>query len=352
MIRRLSAFALLLVAAACGDSANPDPISPSQDASVGDTTAPTLPTIASFVATPNVITVGATSTLSWTASGSLTLDGQPVTASSQVVTPNVTTTYTLKATDGTHQVSATATVTVNPSSVPKAPLPYTPDKPFTVVDSGGTTNWVDVPKSYDKTHQTPITLFVWLHGCGGMSAGDIYNVSPGGSQSWISLAVGGQEGNCWDVNADPARVLTAIADLKTHFNIMPKGVVLGGYSSGGDLTYRTAFYNAGQFAGILVENTSPFRDTGSKQTASLAAATWKFNIVHLAHLQDMTYPIAGVRTETDAVKTAGFPIKRVEVDGGHYDNPNAIENGHSVPGTNADLQTILLPYLSAGWKAP
>ena len=238
-----------------------------------------------------------------------------------------------------------------PSSVPIKPITFTKDKPFTV--DSGTTNWVFVPDAYDATHKTPITLFLWLHGCGGKSSGDIWTVSPGGSkQTWISLAPGGAEGACWDVSKDPARVLAALADIKTHFNIKPKGVILGGYSSGGDLSYRTAFYNASMFAGVLVTNTSPFRDTGSTQSASLAAASWKFNVVHLAHLQDTTYPIAGVRKETDAMTTAGFPMKRIEVDGGHYDDPGAIENGHAVPGTSADIATYLFPYLSAGWAAP
>ncbi|MEO6418653.1 MAG: hypothetical protein ABIP39_04560, partial [Polyangiaceae bacterium] len=243
-----------------------------------------------------------------------------------------------------------ADATVPPSSVPPAPIAFTKNAPFTV--NSGTTNYVYVPTAYDDTHHTPITLLVWLHGCGGMSSGDIYTVSPGGSQSWISLAVGGQEGNCWDVDNDPARVLAAIADLETHFNIKPKGVILGGSSSGGDLTYRTAFYNAGMFAGIVIENSSPFRDTGSTMAASLAAASWKLNVVHLAHLQDTTYPIAGVRTETDSLTAAGFPMTRIEVDGGHYDNAGAIENGHAVPGTSADIATYLFPYLGMGWTAP
>lgn len=250
--------------------------------------------------------------------------------------------------------SSDASVDVPPdvtaSSVPTKPIAYTKNDAFTV--DSGTTNYVFVPDAYDDTHQTPITLFVWLHGCGGYASGDIWSISPGGKQSWISLAVGGQEGGCWDMNGDPARVLTAIADLKTHFNIKPKGVVLGGYSSGGDLTYRTAFYNASLFAGALVENTSPYRDTGSTEAQSLAAASWKFNVVHLAHLQDDTYPIDGVRTETEAMINAGFPLQRIEVDGGHWDDAGAIENGHAVPGTAADLQTYLLPELDAGWTAP
>lgn len=238
-----------------------------------------------------------------------------------------------------------------PTTVPTAPLSYTPDTVFTV-NSASTPYWIYVPSAYDGSHATPITLFVWLHGCGGNAADDIYSVSPGGSQSYISIAVGGREGDCWDVNADTPKVLGAIADVKTHFNINPRRVILGGYSSGGDLAYRTAFYNAASFAGLLIENSSPFRDTGSSSAASLAAASWKFNVVHLAHLQDTTYPIAGVRTETDEMKAAGFPITRIEVDGGHYDDPGAIENGHAVPGTTADLQTYLLPHLTDAWLAP
>ncbi len=236
------------------------------------------------------------------------------------------------------------------SSVPSDPISYTADTPFTV--DGGTTNYVFVPSSYDSTNQTPTTLFVWLHGCGGFASGDIWTISPGGNQDWISLAVGGEEGNCWNVDTDVALVLAALADIKTHFNVKPKGVVLGGYSSGGDLSYRTMFYNANLFAGLLIENSSPYRDTGSTEQQSLAAASWKFNVVHLAHLQDQTYPIAGVRTETDSMTAAGFPMNRIEVDGGHYDDPGAIENGHAVPGTNADLVTYLLPNLDAGWSAP
>lgn len=233
------------------------------------------------------------------------------------------------------------------STVPPDPITYTKDDPFQIGD-----DWVFVPDAYDGSHQTPIELLVWLHGCGGYSSGDIWMVSPGGTQRWISLAVGGAEGSCWDVDHDPARVLASIDALETHFNIAREHVVIGGYSSGGDLTYRTAFYNAGRFAGALVENSSPFRDTGSSKAASLGAASWKLPIVHLAHLQDDTYPIDGVRSETDAVIAAGFPLQRIEVDGGHWDDAGAVENGHAVPGTAADLQTYLLPELDAGWTAP
>jgi predicted esterase len=169
----------------------------------------------------------------------------------------------------------------------------------------------------------------------------------------MTLSLGGRDGGCWNPLAETEPlVMAALADFETHFNVDRHRVILGGYSSGGDLAYRLAFYDSNQFAGVLAENTSPFRDTGSTEAASLAAASWKFHVVHLAHLQDTEYPIAGVREETDAMIAAGFPLERIEVDGGHYDEPGAIENGHAVPGTDADLVDILLPHIDGGWRSP
>ena len=238
-----------------------------------------------------------------------------------------------------------------PTSVPPNPIPFTKDQVFSL-ESPLSNYWIYVPESYDASHQTPTTLFVWLHGCGGQGQFDIYTVSPGGAQDWISIAVGGREGGCWDPVGDGALVKAAIANVKSHFNVDPQRVILGGYSSGGDLAYRTAFYDAGSFAGVLAENTAPFRDTGSTQEASLAAASWKFNVVHLAHLQDDTYPIGTVRAETNAMTAAGFPVTRIERVGTHYDEPGAIVNGVAVPGTDADLVQLLLPHIDDGWRSP
>jgi acetyl esterase/lipase len=240
------------------------------------------------------------------------------------------------------------------SSVPANPVAFTKEQPFTLTANDGRNipYWVYVPQGYDSTHQTPTTLFVFLHGCGGASSGDVWTVSPGGAQSWITVAPGGAEGGCWTDADHPTIVLDAIADIKTHFNIDPKRVILGGYSSGGDLTYQLAFYNAGLFAGTLVVNSTPFHDWTSHPADALAAASWKFNVVHLAHLQDTTYPIAEVRNETEMVKTAGHPMTRIELTGTHWDDANAMVSGQKVAGTDADLQKYLLPYLDAGWRAP
>lgn len=325
----------------------------SSDGGAPDGGTPAAPSIDSFTATPATIQSGASSTLAWTVRNatSIALNGAAVTGSSSVVSPTATTVYTLTASNSAGTTTATATVTVSAAStVPTDPIPFTKDTVFTL--DSGTTNWVVVPDAYDSSHQTPISLFVWLHGCGGESSGDIYDVSPGGAQSWISLTVGGREDDCWDPNSDSSKVLAAIANLKTHFNIDPKRVVLGGYSSGGDLGYRLAFYNALDFAGILAENTSPFLDTGSSAAESIAAAGWKFHVAHLAHLEDETYPIAGVRDELAQLTAAGFPVTSIEREGTHFDNPGAVVNGNPVPGTVANLQSLLLPFLSDGWTAP
>ncbi|MBS2019683.1 MAG: hypothetical protein JST00_42870 [Deltaproteobacteria bacterium] len=231
------------------------------------------------------------------------------------------------------------------TTVPVAPLTVTKASVVTLSSSKGPYS-VYVPSSYDATHRTPTKVLLWMHGCGGNAYGDAWAVSPGGSQSWISVTVGGRDGDCWDPSTDAPMVLAALDDVQRRLNVDRRRVVIGGYSSGGDMAYRTAFYNASRFAGIIAENTSPFRDTGSSQASSIAAASWRLNVVHLAHTSDVTYPIAGVRTETNALKSAGFPMTRIERPGTHWD-PDT-----STTGTNRDMRVYLLPYLDAGWTSP
>jgi pimeloyl-ACP methyl ester carboxylesterase len=251
----------------------------------------------------------------------------------------------------TPKPTPTPTPTPNPTPTPKptptpTPVPTGSSKPTNPVAFKAGENFtlanyrIHVPANYDASHNTPTTLFVWMHGCGGEADGDLYNVAPydGG---YIAISLLGRDGGCWDVNNDPAKVLAAIADVKTHFNINPRRVILGGYSSGGDLAYRTAFYNARMFAGVIAQNTAPFRDTGSSQADSLKAAAWKFNVVHIAQTGDDTYDIGTVRAETDAMKAAGFPVTRIERPGGHYD-----------ANTDGYLQSLGLPHIADGWLAP
>ena len=251
------------------------------------------------------------------------------------------------------KVAAASTGSTSPAPAPAPASPTFPTSPLTVtkndvvtLKSSASPYYVYVPSSYDATHATPAKLLVWLHGCGGQGYGDAWVVSPGGTQSWVTVSVGGRDGGCWNPSADTTLVLAALDDVKRRLNVDPRRVVIGGYSSGGDMAYRTAFYNAKRFAGVIAENTSPFRDTGSSAASSIAAAAWKLNVVQLAHLSDNVYPIVTVRAETDALKAAGFPETRLERPGTHWDANTAST------GTSYDLRSYLLPYLDAGWQSP
>lgn len=240
----------------------------------------------------------------------------------------------------------TAPSPANGSTVPTAPVARRTGTVYKLGDS-----WVYVPTTYDSSNQVPIRLLIWMHGCGGFSEGDLWSASTGADQPYLAMAPSGADGGCWDVNASPASVLAQLAALETHFNIDRRRIVLGGYSSGGDMAYRMGLDHPTAFAGLLIENSSPFRDSGAT-AAQAASASAKFPIVHLAHLQDTTYPIATVKAETDQLIAAGFPLTRIEVDGGHYDDAGATENGHRVPGTDADVATYLLPHMADDWRSP
>ena len=232
-----------------------------------------------------------------------------------------------------------------PASIPAR------EQPFEIDDALGH-YWAFVPTDYNQSN--PVKLLVWLHGCGGESAGDLYVVGDYyDDMHYIAIAPDGAEGDCWSMDTGPRRVRTAIADAIARFRIDPRRVVIGGYSSGGDLSYRTAFYNADSFAGLLAMNTSPFRDTGSTATDSIAAASWHFPVVHVAHLEDDTYLIDGVRNEIQALKDADFPVTFIERPGHHYD-PNPDEPGYQPgqPSTDEEIQSQLVPHMKDNWSSP
>lgn len=253
---------------------------------------------------------------------------------------------------------STVSTIVPLSTVPTDPIAHPTDEPFAVSD-GAVHYYGFVPGSYDASNQTATPLLIWLHGCDGEAEGDAWVVDPGAEgapQDWLTLSLagreGGAEGVCWTPSVDEAKVMAALADFETHFNVNPQRVILAGYSSGGDLAYRTGFRHSSTFAGLLIENSTPFRDTESSAAESLAAATTKFHIVALAHLQDTTYPIATVKQETDEVKAAGFPLELIERPGEHFNEPGEMVAGEAVPGTDADIRTYLLPHIDDGWLAP
>lgn len=93
---------------------------PQGDSSAPPPPPPSLPVINSFTANPSTITIGQSSTLSWTVTGAdqITLDGNVVSGNSTVVFPALTTTYTLNAINTAGNVSAQTTVMVTPLPPP------------------------------------------------------------------------------------------------------------------------------------------------------------------------------------------------------------------------------------------
>jgi len=217
------------------------------------------------------------------------------------------------------------------TGVPDGPIEYQPDQKWFVPGYYG---WV--PGGYDDSHATPSALFVWLHGCGGHSEFDIDTYQPISTEDYVMIAPTGRESGCWRTPAsgagDDGIVLSAIADVSERFRIDPERVVLGGYSSGGDLSYRVAYRHSAAIDAVLVANSAPFRDTGLSEAQTLAAATTKFRVAHLAHTEDDVYPIGTVEAELKVLSYNGFPVQKIELPGLHYD-----------ANTDADIRTHLLP---------
>jgi hypothetical protein len=282
---------------------------------------------------------------------------------------------------GSVTVSSTGTGPTGPgSTVPADPANLAADTPTFYADGLGQYDgaqgadltsgyWADVPSSYDATNQTPTTLLVWLHGCYGQAKYDISDVSENASESrnYIAIAPQGPDGGtdplpvCWNPGSDVAKVLTDIAQAETRFNVNRRRVIIAGYSSGGDLGYRTIFEHAKTFAGILAINTSPYRDTGKPLAELMAGAAWKFNIVQIAHASDDTYPPdpsgddPGVTATINQLKAAGYPVDYLIRPGDHYDNDTCPPDppGPNCIGTTYDIQHYLLPHIDAdGWLAP
>lgn len=219
------------------------------------------------------------------------------------------------------------------------PFSYRPDRKF-FHDFQGGGYWGWVPNGYDGT---PSALFVWLHGCGGRNEFDIESFHAPSADDYVTIAPTGREGGCWSPpgsGVDEGIVSSVIADARKHLNIDPERIVLGGYSSGGDLSYRYAYHHSAAVEAVLVANSTPFRDTGLTQQQALDASTTEFRVVHLAHTGDTTYPINTVRSELQVLINNQFPVTQIEQPGTHYDEP-----GPGVPGTDADIQTHLLPHV-------
>jgi hypothetical protein len=195
-----------------------------------------------------------------------------------------------------------------------------------------------VPKAYDGTK--PMRLIVGVHGCGD-SAANFAQWGPNPydtrtTQDWIGISLGGEDGNCWTA-ADDAKVLAAVDDISSCFWVHQKKVVLAGFSSGGELTYRLGLGQASRFAGLLIEDSGLYAANGNPD-GLLASAAWKINIAHRAHSSDTVFPLATVQADWAKTTAAGFPLTTSVVAGTH-------------DGTSTDWWSWLIPQ-SETWTAP
>ena len=204
--------------------------------------------------------------------------------------------------------------------------------------------WARLPASYDVQSPKPTALLVAIHGCGDTA----YNFATWGavpyalraSQDYIAISIGGRDGQCWTVPQDAAIVNAAIAHARSCFYVHQKKIVLGGYSSGGELSYAMGMTSAASYAGILIENSGLSQGIGGANNVDgvLSSAAWKINVAHSAHLQDASFPIAGVQADRDKMLAAGFPLQYREQAGDHN-------------GTSDDWALFLIPKMGS-WTAP
>jgi predicted esterase len=174
---------------------------------------------------------------------------------------------------------------------------------------------VRLPANYKSPSSTAYPLLVALHGCGDSAlnfaawGATTYKSRP--NQNYIAISIGGRDGQCWNLDADPAMVLAAIDDVKQCFYVHEKKVTLAGYSSGGLLAYQLAFNNSSRFAGVLAEHTAiPDRGAAPKVPR-------KFYVAAIGGTRDQVFPPSGYRADWDALRNAGFQVQTQERDTTH-----------------------------------
>jgi hypothetical protein len=173
--------------------------------------------IASFTASPAMITAGGSSTLAWsstnatscTASGGWS--GAEATSGTQKVMPTATTSYSLTCAGTGGSASATAMVTVNPAPPPPAPTVSLSASPTTITSGGSST------LSWSSTNATSCTASGGWSGAEATSG--TQKVTPTTTASYMLACTGaGGSANATatvTVNAAPAPTVTLSASPTT-----------------------------------------------------------------------------------------------------------------------------------------
>lgn len=227
----------------------------------------------------------------------------------------------------------TQTCTVNPDA-----------NGFFTLTSAASDYVVRLPPGYDTLNPVPQRLLVAIHGCGdtalNFATWAAVPVALRGTQNYIAIAIGGQDGACFNTSSDTALVSAAIEHVRSCFYVHRRHIVLGGYSTGGMLAYKMAVSPGLVYAGVLIENSGLSQAVGGvgNVDAALDAAIWPLNVGHTARLSDASFTITGVRVDRDKLTAHAFPVQYRELDG-------------TGDGDSDDWALYLIP-LMANWASP
>ena len=172
-----------------------------------------------------------------------------------------------------------------------------------------------VPTNYDKSKKYP--LVVLLHGAGGDETNfvEAYNglwPKLAEQRGYILASVNGRgplSGYRRDTGGEQD-VLDVLDLMKSHFNIDPAGVYLGGHSMGGAGTWLIGMKYQDRFAGLI-----PIAGSSGLVVPSLEAETKlprKMPIMIVCGVKDALVPVAGCRTAATKSKELNLPVKYAE----------------------------------------
>ena len=223
-----------------------------------------------------------------------------------------------------------------------------------------------------------------MHGCQGTAHWDAQALTAqlDTNRPYILISLNGPEAeggsgpSCWTPTpiGDVPQVLADITSAETNFNIDRRRVIIAGYSSGGDLAWETIFTHATEFAGILADNTNPVRDNAFGPNGigtAIAGAAWEFPGIQLSHSGDDVYhvdacnpctsgtsPDVGVRSQINAMVTAGFNVSLTVKSGSHYNDDTPAGCQDTTPSTCTggeyydEVNFLMDTVVNDGWQAP
>jgi dienelactone hydrolase len=122
----------------------------------------------------------------------------------------------------------------------------------------------------------------------------------------------------WSVPDDGPEMQQQILDtLQSEYRIDPRRIYLFGFSAGGDFVFYAALQQSKYFAAACIHDAS----LRPRQFPMLDLAGRKVPIFYSVGAEDPIYPPAEARTTRKAFEKRKWPLRMVEIPGGHYYDP-------------------------------